>query len=119
MAFLLTGPLTVSAIIPYGLCVGESGEHGTFTGIRGKAICDTVGVGTNTIVIEADDAPTFPSATTLFTLPLNTAQEVDDTTLDNAWAAGDIFVRARCTAIGSTAPMNTRVQFFYTEAVWG
>lgn len=100
-----------------GVCVGESGEHGTYTGIRGKAIAGTAGTGTNTILIEADDNPAFSSAVTLFTLALNTSTEVDDTTLDTAWASGDIFVRARCTAVGATPPKDVTVFFYYQEAL--
>ena len=98
-----------------GVCVGESGEHGTFTGIRGKATAETAGTGTTTIVIEADNTPAFSSAVTLFTLALNTSTEVDDTTLDNTWATGDIWVRARCTAVGATAPKDVRCFFTYKQ----
>lgn len=100
-----------------GICVGESGEHGTYTGIRGKAIAGTAGTGTNTILIEADDNPAFSSAVTLFTLALDTSTEVDDTTLDTSWASGDIFVRARCSAVGATAPKDVTVFFYYQEAL--
>lgn len=100
-----------------GTPVGESSEHGTFTAIRAKAIAGTVGVGTTTILIEADDNPAFSSATVLFTLPLNALTEVDDTVLDNAWAAGDIFVRARCSAVGGTAPKDVNVLFYFKERV--
>jgi hypothetical protein len=98
-----------------GLCVGESGEHGTFTALRAKAIAGTAGLGTNTIIVEADTDPNFPSATTLFTIALDTAIEADDTVLDNAWDAGDIFVRARCTAADATPPKEVSVEFFYSE----
>ncbi len=100
-----------------GLSVGESGEHGTFSAIRAKAIAGTVGAGTTTILIEADDNPAFTSATTLFTLALNTSTEVDDTTLDNTWATGDIFLRARCSAVGATAPKDVNVFFYFKERV--
>lgn len=110
---LVTG---VMGALP-GLNVGESGEHGTFTAIRAKAIAGTAGTGTTTILVEADDNPAFTSAVTLFTLALNTATEVDDTTLDTAWAAGDIFVRARCTAVGATAPKDVNVLFYFKERV--
>jgi hypothetical protein len=98
-----------------GLNVGESGEHGAFTAIRAKAIAGTAGTGTTTILIEADDNPAFSSPTVLFTLALNTSTEVDDTVLDNAWASGDIFVRARCTAVGATAPKDVNVEFYFKE----
>jgi hypothetical protein len=98
-----------------GKCVGESGEHGAFTAIRAKAIAGTAGTGTTTILIEADDNPAFSSATTLFTLALNTSTEVDDTVLDNAWASGDIFIRARCSAVGATAPKDVNVFFYWKE----
>lgn len=107
--------LTADSLNPRGICVGEAGEHGTFTAFRAKAIASVAGAGTNTILIEADDNPAFASATTLFTLPLNTATEVDDTSLDAAWAAGDIFVRARCSAVNATAPTNVVVTFYYKE----
>lgn len=101
---------------PNGINVGESGEHGTYTALRGKATVDDAnkGTGTNTIVIEADDNPAFSSATTLFTLSINALGEVDDTTLDNTWADGDIFIRARWTAV-ATAPKRTRVEFLFKE----
>lgn len=103
-----------------GICVGEAAEHGTFAGVpRGKAIAGTAGAGTTTILIEADDGPAFGSATVLHTLALNTATEVDDATLDNAWASGDIFVRARCSALGSTAPKDVVVMYYYYETVTG
>lgn len=98
-----------------GLAVGESGEHGTFAAIRAKAIAGTAGTGTTTILIEADNNPAFSSATTLFTLALNTATEVDDTGLDNTWATGDIFIRARCSAVGATAPKDVNVTFYFKE----
>jgi hypothetical protein len=98
-----------------GKCVGESGEHGTFTAIRAKAVAGTAGTGTTTILIEADDNPAFSSAVTLYTLALNTSTEVDDTVLDTAWAAGDIWVRARCTAVGATAPKDVNVFMYWKE----
>lgn len=114
----ITESLAVGALWPaQGVCVGESGEHGTFTAIRGKAVAGTAGAGTTTIVIEADDNPAFTTAVTLFTLALNAATEMDDVTLDSSWAAGDIFVRARCTALGGTAPKEIVVSFFYKEQV--
>ncbi len=108
---LATGVLGVRPGFP----VGESGEHGTFTAIRAKAVAGTAGTGTNTILIEADDNPAFTSAVTLFTLPLDTSTEVDDTVLDTAWAAGDIWVRARCTAVGGTAPQDVAAFFYFKE----
>lgn len=109
----------VETLLPRpGLCVGESGEHGTFAALRGKAVCGTAGTGTNTILIEADDNPAFSTAVTLFTLNLGTSTEVDDTTLDTAWASGDIFVRCRMTAVGATAPKNLIVEFFFSEEVF-
>jgi len=101
--------------ITTGLNVGEPGEHGTFTAMRAIATAESAGTGTNTIVIEADDNPAFSSATTLFTLALNTSTEVADTTLDNTWNSGDNWIRARCTAVGGTAPTDVRVMFFYKE----
>jgi hypothetical protein len=98
-----------------GKCVGESGEHGPFSALRAKAVAGTAGTGTTTILVEADDNPAFSSPTVLFTLALNTSTEVDDTTLDNTWAAGDIWVRARCTAVGGTAPKNVNVFFYFKE----
>ena len=100
-----------------GKCVGESGEHGAFTAIRAKAVAGTVGTGTTTILIEADDNPAFGSPTVLYTLALNTSTEVDDTVLDNAWASGDIWIRARCTAVGGTAPKDVNVFFYFKEKV--
>lgn len=102
---------------PNGIPVGEPGEHGTFTAIRAKATCDDAnkGTGTNTIVVEVDNNPAFSSATILFTLPLAALGEVDDTGLDNAWDAGDIFVRARWTAVGATKPQKVRVFFYFKE----
>lgn len=103
---------------PQGINVGEPGEHGDFTAIRGKATVDDAnkGTGTNTLVIEADDNPAFSSAVILFTLPINALGEVDDTSLDNAWEAEDLFIRARWTAV-ETAPKRTRVQFYFKERV--
>jgi hypothetical protein len=98
-----------------GKCVGESGEHGTFTALRGKVVAGTAGTGTTTILIEADDNPAFSSPKVLYTLALNTGTEVDDTGLDNPWAAGDIWVRARCTAVGATAPKDVNVFFYFKE----
>lgn len=98
-----------------GTPAGESGEHGAFTAIRAKAIAGTAGTGTNTILVEADNNPAFSTPTVLFTLALNTSTEVDDTALDNAWASGDIFVRARCTAVGATAPKDVNVLFYFKE----
>lgn len=112
----ITEELESGALWPtQGICVGESGEHGPFTAIRAKAVCGTAGSGTNTIVIEADDNPAFSSATTLFTLALNTSTEVDDATLDASWASGDIFVRARCTAVDATGPEEVVVSFYFKE----
>lgn len=114
----ITEDMAAGALWPTtGICVGESGEHGTFTAIRAKAVAGTAGGGTNTIVIEADTDPSFPTAVTLFTIALDAATEADDTTLDNAWDAGDIFVRARCTALGSPAPKEVTVEFFFKEKV--
>lgn len=100
-----------------GKNVGEVGEHGAFTAIRGKAVCDpsNPGTGTNTILIEVDDNPAFSSPTVLYTLALNTSSEFDATVLDNAWAAGDIWVRARCTAVGGTPPKDVNVFFYFKE----
>jgi len=120
MQFSLSGTLTASVLPPYGLCVGESGEHGTFTAARGKAICSNAGgAGDCDIVIEAHDDEAFGAGTvTLYTIALDQAQEADDATLDNAWAAGDIHIRARCTGIQAIPPENVRVQFFWKELVW-
>jgi hypothetical protein len=111
--------LAVGTLLPIvGICVGEAAEHGTFTAVpRGKAACRVAGVGTNTILIEADNAPAYGSAVTLHTLPLNALLEVDDTTLDNPWAAGDIWVRARCTALGGTPPKDVSAYFYFYEEV--
>ena len=115
----LAAAAAVETLLPLpGVCTGEAGEHGTFAALRGKAICGTAGTGTNTIVIEADDNPAFSTAVTLFTLNLGTSTEVDDTTLDTAWAAGDNFVRARMTAVGATAPQNLAVFFYFSEEVF-
>lgn len=110
--------LSAATLLPPQLCAGEPGEHGVFTAIRAKASAGTAGSGTNTILIEADDNPAFSSATTLFTLALNAATEVDDTSLDNPWAAGDNWIRARCSAVG-TAPQNVVVEFFFEQRVQG
>lgn len=110
--------LVAETLQPNRLCVGESGEHGTYAAIRAKATAGTAGTGTNTILIEADDNPAFSSAVTLFTLALDTATEVDDTVLDTAWASGDIFIRARCTAVGATAPQNVVVEFYFSQVVY-
>jgi hypothetical protein len=121
MVFNKTGSLiNATPLTPQGLCVGESGEHGTFTAIRGKATCTTVAtVDGTTVIIQADDNPAFSSATTLFTLTLNTGvQEFDDTALDNAWAAGDIWIRAYCSGWNAGDPQDVKVQFYFTEAVW-
>lgn len=101
---------------PQGINVGESGEHGAFTAIRSKCTVDDAnkGTGTNTIAIEADDNPAFSSLTRLFILNIDALGEVDDIMLDNTWAAGDIFVRARWIAV-ATAPKRVRVQFFFKE----
>ena len=111
----ITAELASGALWPNRICVGESGEHGTFTAIRAKATAGTAGSGTNTILIEADDNPAFSTATVLFTLALNTSTEVDDTVLDNAWASGDIFLRARCTAVDATGPEEVVVEVFFKE----
>ncbi len=103
-----------------GTNTGESGEHGAYTAVRATAFAGTVGsgAGATTILIEADDNPAFSSATTLFTLTLTAATEVVDTVLDNTWAAGDIFVRARCTAIEAVAPKDVNVQLMVKEKVY-
>ena len=111
----ITAELASGALWPNRICVGESGEHGTFTAIRAKATAGTAGAGTNTILIEADDNPAFSSATVLFTLALNTSTEVDDTVLDNAWASGDIFLRARCSEVDATGPEEVVVEVFFKE----
>lgn len=100
-----------------GTPLGEVGEHGEFTAIRAKAIAGTVGAGAGatTILIEADDNPAFSSPTVLFTITLTGATEADDTVLDNAWAAGDIFVRARCTAVEATPPKDVNALFYFKE----
>jgi hypothetical protein len=120
--FRKTGSLTQNVpLAPFRVCVGEAGEHGTLTAIRAKAACTTVGAGTNTIQIQADNDPAFPSPVVLFTIALDTALEADDTTLDNAWdvAGGDIWVRALPSAVnGGTAPQDVEVDFTITEAVW-
>jgi len=110
--------MTAAVLLPQRVCAGESGEHGTFAAIRAKATAGTAGEGTNTILIEADDNPAFSSATTLFTIALNAGTEVDDTELDNAWASGDIWIRARCSAVDATAPKDVVVEFFFKELVW-
>ena len=97
-----------------GICVGESGEHGTISLIRAKALCETAGSGTNTIVIEADDNPAFSSPTVIYTLALDTSTEVDDVTQDNTWSTSDIFIRARCTAVDASPPANV-VVFVYMK----
>jgi hypothetical protein len=98
-----------------GKCVGESGEHGAFTAIRAKAIAGTAGTGTTTILIEADDNPAFSSPSVLYTLALDTSTEVDDTVLDNSWVGDNIFIRARCSAVGGTAPKDVNVFFYFKE----
>lgn len=110
--------LVAEVLQPARICVGESGEHGTYAAIRAKATAGTAGAGTNTILIEADDNPAFTSAVTLFTLALNTSTEVDDTVLDTAWASGDIFIRARCTAVDATEPLDVVVEFYFSQAVY-
>lgn len=109
--------LTAATLNPVSRCVGESGEHGTQTLLRAKATAGVAGTGTNTILIEADDNPAFSSPTVLFTLALNTSTEVDDTVLDNAWASGDIHLRARCSAVGGTAPQNVVVTVYMKQQV--
>jgi len=113
-----TEGMTAAVLLPERLCVGESGEHGAFTAIRAKATAGTAGANTNTILIEADDNPAFSSATTLFTIALDAATEADDATLDNTWASGDIWIRARCSAVDATEPEKVVVEFFFKEKVW-
>lgn len=104
---------------PKQLSVGESGEHGTYTFQRVKATARTVGGGTNTLCIEADDAVSFPSAQRLVTINLNALSEFNDTTLDNAWTLNqNHFLRCRCPTLSSTAPQDVVVQFFWKEQTW-
>lgn len=112
--------MTAASFAPEaGICVGEPGEHGLYRAVRGKVHCKTAGTGTNTIVIEADSDPTFPSAVTLFTLNLGTATEADDVVLDNPWVEGDNFIRARCTAVGATAPQEVVAEFIFQQKMFG
>lgn len=101
-----------------GICVGESGEHGLYRAVRGKVHCKTAGTGTNTIVIEVDDSPTFPSPVTIFTINLGTSTEADSTALQNRWLEGDNFVRARCTAVGATAPQEVVAELFFHQKMF-
>lgn len=112
-----TTSLVAEVLMPPRTCVGEAGEHGAYRAIRAKATAGTAGSGTNTILIEADDNPAFSSATTLFTLALNTSTEVEDVTLDNAWADADIHVRARCSAVDASEPVEVVVEFYYLQQV--
>ena len=105
--------VTLSFLPTTGLCVGEAGEHGAFKAIRAKAVAGTAGTGVNTILIESDDNPAFSSATELFSILLGTSTEADDATPSNSWPVGENFVRARCSAVGGTAPLEVTVQFFY------
>lgn len=99
---------------PNGICVGEAGERGTLTAIRAKATASVVGVGTNEIDIEVDNAPSFPSPTVIATIPLNTALEANDVTFA-AWSNTDIFVRARWKSVGGTQPTRVRAMLIYEE----
>jgi hypothetical protein len=107
--------VTASFLPTTGLCVGEAGEHGALKALRAKAMAGTAGTGTNTILIECDDNPAFSSATVLFTIALGTSTEADDTTLDNPWPPGDNFLRARCSAVGATAPQEVTVEVYIAE----
>ena len=109
--------VTLSFLPTTGLCVGETGEHGAFKAIRAKAVAGTAGTGTNTILIESDDNPAFSSATELFSIALGTSTEADDTTPSNPWPPGDNFIRARCSAVGGTAPQEVTVQFYFAEQI--
>jgi hypothetical protein len=121
MTFGKTGSLIVNvALSPYRLCAGEAGEHGTFATLRATATCSVVGTGTSTILIQVDSDSTFASPVTVFTIALDMALEATVTVVTNAWdwASGDIWVRAYPSPVGATAPQDTEVQFWYTEAVW-
>lgn len=102
--------LATGALVPEIMLAGESGEHGTLSFVRAKAVCVTAGTGTNTILVEVDDNPGFTSATTIATLNLGTSTEADDATEDAAWTpTTNVFVRARCTAVGATPPDKVTV----------
>ena len=103
-----------------GTNTGEAGEHGDYTAIRATAFAGTVGsgAGATTILIEADNSPAFASPVVLFTLTLTGVTEHADTVLDNTWAAGDIFVRARCTAIEAVPPKDVNVEFMVKERLF-
>jgi len=120
MVFSKTGSLISSTpLSPQGLCVGESGEHGTFTAIRGKAASSTSAGTTGTVIIRCCDSPAFAAdVVTLFTLVLDGVTEVDDTGLDNAWPDDHIWIQAYCSVWNVVGPQDVRVQFFFTEAVW-
>jgi hypothetical protein len=114
-----TGSLVINVpLSPYGIAIARSGAtYGAITLVGALAICDTVGAGTNTIIIQADSDNTFGSPTTIFSLSLDTATLVSTTTFVNAWTSTDIYFRAYPSAVGGTAPQNTRVQLDFTRAV--
>ncbi len=103
-----------------GTNTGEAGKHGDYTALYATAFAGTAGsgAGATTILIEADNSPAFASPVVLYTLTLTGVDEHEDTVLDNPWAAGDIFVRARCTAIEAVAPKDVNVEFIVKERLF-
>lgn len=110
--------LAANALLPVtGICVGESGEHGTYTALRGKAVAKTAGSGTNTLIIEGSADPNFATNNTIVTIALGASREADNTS-PATWQSGDIFVRARCTEANTSPPVGVTVQFFFKEEVF-
>jgi len=108
--------LATGALIPEVLPIAISGEHGTLSFKSARVACVTAGTGTNTILIEVDDNPGFTSATVIATLNLGTGTSAADVTEDNSWApTTNVYMRARCTAVGGTAPQKVTVTVIAKE----
>jgi hypothetical protein len=114
------GNLLSGVLSPRRLRLAAAGEHGAYAALRVLCTAGTAGTGTNTIVLEAHVDKDFGAGTaTLYTIALDTNASMEVTTAPSpAWAAGDIYIRARCSAVGATAPINVEVEFYFTEAVW-
>lgn len=83
---------------------------------RFTATCDTVGAGTNTVVLESTTTSPFtgsPSWTVRATLALGTSKRVSTTEFvsDWVWDPTTEYLRVRCSAVNATAPKEALAYF--------
>ena len=108
--------LAADDLIPQNaIRIQASGKHGTIVLGTAYVRCEVAGTGTNTILIETSTTLTG-TRTTRGTINLSTNREADSG--DMAFEVSDgMYIWARCSAVGATAPQKVSVQVDALETV--